>query len=71
MAKQEGIIVEGKVVQSYPNAMFDVVLENGHMIKGHISGKLRKHFIKILPDDVVQIELSPYDLCRGRIIRRN
>ena len=70
MAKEEGIIVEGKVLNAYPNALFDVELGNGVIVKGHVSGNMRKHFIKVLPDDTVQIELSPYDLTRGRIIQR-
>jgi len=71
LAKEEGIIVEGKVIKAHPNAVFDVELENGHIVKGHISGRMRKHYIKILPDDVVQVELSPYDLTRGRIVLRH
>jgi len=60
-------MVEGKVVKAKPNATFDIILENGHMVEGHISGKIRKHYIRILPDDIVEVELSPYDLHRGRI----
>jgi len=70
MAKEEPIEVEGKVVEPLPNAMFRVELENGHRVLAHISGKMRMHFIKILPGDKVTVELSPYDLTRGRIIYR-
>ncbi|HOE56018.1 MAG TPA: translation initiation factor IF-1 [Bacillota bacterium] len=70
MSKQDVIEVEGKVVEALPNAMFQVELENGHRILAHISGKLRMNFIKILPGDKVTIELSPYDLTRGRITWR-
>jgi translation initiation factor IF-1 len=70
MAKEEALEVEGVVIETLPNAMFRVELENGHRVLGHISGKMRKHFIKILPGDKVIIELSPYDLSRGRIIYR-
>ena len=70
MAKQEGIQVEGTVVEPLPNAMFRVKLETGHVILAHISGKMRMHFIRILPGDKVTVELSPYDLERGRIIYR-
>jgi translation initiation factor IF-1 len=62
--------VEGKVLETLPNAMFRVELENGHKVLAHISGKMRMHFIKILPGDKVTVELSPYDLTRGRIIFR-
>ena len=71
MAKEEGIQVEGKVVEPLPNAMFHVELENGHIILAHISGKMRKHYIRILPGDRVFLELSPYDLSRGRIVYRH
>ncbi len=71
MAKQEGIQVEGKVVKSLPNATFIVQLDNGHEILAHISGTMRKHYIRILPDDRVLVELSPYDLTRGRITYRH
>ncbi len=71
MAKQEAIEVEGKVIEPLPNAMFRVELEGGHQILAHISGKMRMHFIKILPGDTVTVELSPYDLTRGRIIYRS
>jgi translation initiation factor IF-1 len=70
MAKEEPIEVEGKVVEPLPNAMFRVELENGHRILAHISGKMRMHYIKILPGDKVTVELSPYDLTRGRITYR-
>ena len=70
MAKEEAIEVEGVVIETLPNAMFRVELKNGHRVLGHISGRMRKHFIKILPGDVVVVELSPYDLGRGRIVYR-
>lgn len=70
MAKEEGIEVEGIVQEALPNAMFKVELENGHEVLGHISGKMRKHYIRILPGDRVKVELSPYDLTRGRITFR-
>jgi len=70
MAKEEALEVEGVVIETLPNAMFRVELENGHRVLGHISGKMRKHFIKILPGDKVIVELSPYDLSRGRIVYR-
>ena len=70
MSKQDVIEVEGKVLEAYPNAMFQVELSNGHKILAHISGKLRMNFIRILPGDKVTIELSPYDLTRGRITWR-
>ena len=70
MAKEEGIQVEGTVVESLPNATFRVQLENGHRLLAHISGKMRMHFIKILPGDKVTVEMSPYDLSRGRIVYR-
>ncbi|PJA29499.1 MAG: translation initiation factor IF-1 [candidate division Zixibacteria bacterium CG_4_9_14_3_um_filter_46_8] len=70
MAKEEAITVDGKVLEPLPNAMFKVELENGHRVLAHISGKMRMHFIKILPGDRVTIELSPYDLNRGRIVYR-
>lgn len=70
MAKQEAIEVEGKVLETLPNAMFRVELPNGHRVLAHVSGKMRMHFIKILPGDSVTMELSPYDLTRGRIIYR-
>jgi translation initiation factor IF-1 len=68
MAKEESIQVEGTVVEALPNAMFRVELESGHKVLAHVSGKMRMHFIKILPGDKVTVELSPYDLSRGRII---
>jgi translation initiation factor IF-1 len=71
MAKEEPIEVEGTVIEPLPNAMFRVELENGHKILAHISGKMRMHFIKILPGDKVTVELSPYDLTRGRITYRS
>ena len=70
MAKEEAIQVEGTIVEPLPNAMFRVELENGHKVLAHMSGKMRMHFIKILPGDKVTIELSPYDLTRGRIVFR-
>ena len=70
MAKEEGVQVEGTVVEPLPNAMFRVELENGHRVLAHISGKMRMNFIKILPGDKVTVELSPYDLNRGRIVYR-
>ncbi len=70
MAKQDAIELEGTVVEPLPNAMFRVELENGHQVLAHISGKMRMHYIKILPGDKVTIELSPYDLDRGRITYR-
>ena len=70
MTKEESIEVQGKVVETLPNAMFRVELENKHMVLAHISGKMRMHFIKILPGDTVTVELSPYDLSRGRITYR-
>jgi translation initiation factor IF-1 len=70
MVKEGAIEVEGVVQEALPNAMFLVKLENGHTILGHISGKMRKHYIRILPGDKVKVELSPYDLTRGRITYR-
>ncbi len=70
MPKEDAIQVEGRVLETLPNAMFRVELENGHKVLAHISGKMRMHFIKILPGDKVTVELSPYDLSRGRIIYR-
>lgn len=70
MVKEEAIRVEGRVLETLPNAMFKVELENKHQILAHISGKMRMHFIKILPGDKVTVELSPYDLTRGRITYR-
>jgi translation initiation factor IF-1 len=71
MAKKEKIQVRGKIVESLPNAYFRVELENGHKILAHISGKMRVHFIRILTGDEVTVELSPYDLTRGRITYRH
>ncbi|NQU95036.1 MAG: translation initiation factor IF-1 [Candidatus Omnitrophica bacterium] len=68
--KEEGIVVEGTVSETLPNAMFRVELENKHKVLAHVSGKMRMYFIRILPGDKVTVELSPYDLTRGRIIRR-
>ena len=70
MPKQSAIEQEGVIVETLPNAMFKVELENGHQILAHISGKLRMNYIKILPGDKVKVELSPYDLSRGRITWR-
>ncbi|HMM39045.1 MAG: translation initiation factor IF-1 [Humidesulfovibrio sp.] len=70
MSKEEAIEVEGVIQEALPNAMFRVELQNGHSILGHISGKMRKHYIRILPGDKVKVELSPYDLTRGRITFR-
>jgi len=70
MQKEAPIEVEGKVIEPLPNAMFRVELDNGHRVLAHISGKMRMHYIKILPGDRVTVELSPYDLTRGRIIYR-
>ena len=71
MPKKDGAIeVEGRVVEPLPNAMFRVQLENGHRVLAHISGKMRQHYIRILPEDRVVVELSPYDLSRGRIVYR-
>ncbi len=70
MAKEKGIQVDGTIEKTLPNATFKVRLENGHEVLAHVSGKMRMHFIKILPGDTVTVELSPYDLTRGRIIYR-
>lgn len=70
MAKKERIEVEGNVIKVLPNTMFRVELANGHLVLAHISGKMRKHYIKILPGDRVLVELSPYDLSRGRVTYR-
>jgi translation initiation factor IF-1 len=70
MPKKESIEVEGAVVEPLPNAMFRVELANGHRVLAHVSGKIRLHFIRILPGDKVLVELSPYDLTRGRITYR-
>ena len=71
MAKEEPIKVQGTVIETLPNAFFKVELENQHQVLAHISGKMRMHFIKILPGDTVTVELSPYDLTRGRITYRS
>jgi translation initiation factor IF-1 len=71
MPKEEPIKVQGTVIETLPNAMFKVELENKHQVLAHISGKMRMHFIKILPGDKVTVELSPYDLTRGRITYRS
>jgi translation initiation factor IF-1 len=68
--KEEAIQVEGEVTENLPNAMFRVKLDNGHVVLAHVSGKMRMHYIRILPGDKVTIELSPYDLSRGRIVYR-
>ena len=70
MSKEESIEVEGTIVEPLPNAMFRVELENGHKVLAHISGKMRMHFIRILSGDKVKVQLSPYDLTRGRITYR-
>ena len=70
MAKEETIQMQGEILETLPNAMFRVKLENGHVVLGHISGKMRMHYIRILPGDRVQVELTPYDLSRGRITYR-
>ncbi|MCI0696476.1 MAG: translation initiation factor IF-1 [bacterium] len=70
MPKEESIKVDGTIIETLPNATFRVELENGHKVLAHISGKMRMHFIKILPGDKVTVELSPYDLSRGRITYR-
>ncbi len=70
MAKEPNIEVDGEIVETLPNAMFKVILENGHEVLAHVSGKMRMHYIKILPGDKVKLELSPYDLSRGRITFR-
>ena len=70
MAKEEAIDVEGTITEALPNAMFRVELDNGHKILAHVSGKMRMHYIRILPGDTVKVELSPYDLTRGRITYR-
>jgi len=71
MAKKDAIRLEATVIDALPNAMFKVELENGHQILAHVSGKMRMHFIRILPGDKVTVEMSPYDLSRGRIVLRN
>ncbi len=71
MGKEDAIQMEGKVIETLPNAMFRVELDNGHKVLAHISGKMRMHYIRILPGDKVTVELSPYDLTRGRIVYRS
>ena len=71
MAKKDAIKVEAKVVDALPNAVFKVELDGGHQIMAHVSGKMRMHFIRILPGDTVTVEMSPYDLTRGRIVMRH
>lgn len=71
MAKKDTIRLQAKVTEALPNAMFKVELENGHKVLAHVSGKMRMHFIRILPGDTVVVEMSPYDLNRGRIVLRN
>lgn len=71
MAKEEAIEMEGTVVEALPNTTFKVELENGHLVNAHISGKMRKHYIRILTGDKVTVQLTPYDLSKGRIIFRN
>ena len=71
MAKKDAISLEAEVVDALPNAVFRVKLENGHEILAHVSGKMRMHFIRIVPGDNVTVEMSPYDLNRGRIVMRN
>jgi translation initiation factor IF-1 len=71
MPKEDSIRVDAKVIDALPNAMFRVELENGHRILAHVSGKMRMHFIRILPGDKVVVEMSPYDLTKGRIILRS
>lgn len=71
MPKEDAIRVEASVLESLPNAMFRVKLENGHILIAHVSGKMRMNFIRILPGDRVTVEMSPYDLARGRIVMRN
>ena len=71
MVKKDAIRLEAKVIEALPNAVFKVELENGHKITAHVSGKMRMHFIRILPGDTVIVEMSPYDLNRGRIVLRH
>jgi translation initiation factor IF-1 len=71
MTKKDAIRLQAEVLEALPNAMFKAKLENGHQILAHVSGKMRMHFIRILPGDMVTVEMSPYDLNRGRIILRN
>ena len=71
MAKEEAIEMEGRIIESLPNTTFKVELENGHVVTAHISGRMRKHYIRILVGDKVTVQLTPYDLSKGRIIFRN
>ncbi len=72
MPKKDGVIeIEGSVVEALPNAMFRVELDNGHKVLAHLSGRMRRHYIRVLLDDVVVVELSPYDLTRGRVVFRH
>ncbi|MDO8303066.1 MAG: translation initiation factor IF-1 [Sedimentisphaerales bacterium] len=71
MTKKDAIRLEAKVIDALPNAVFKVELENGHQILAHVSGKMRMHFIRILPGDTITVEMSPYDLNRGRIVMRH
>jgi translation initiation factor IF-1 len=71
MAKEDNIEMEGTVVETLPNTMFKVELENGHVVTAHISGRMRKHYIRILTGDKVKVELTPYDLSKGRIVYRS
>jgi translation initiation factor IF-1 len=71
MTKKDAIRLQAEVLEALPNAMFKAKLENGHQILAHVSGKMRMHFIRILPGDMVTVEMSPYDLNRGRIVLRN
>ena len=71
MAKEKNIEVDGEIIETLPNAMFRVVIDNGHEVLAHVSGKMRMHFIRILVGDKVKVQLSPYDLTRGRITYRH
>jgi translation initiation factor IF-1 len=71
MTKKDAIRLEAKVIDALPNAVFKVELENGHQILAHVSGKMRMHFIRILPGDTITVEMSPYDLSKGRIVMRH
>ncbi|XZG71068.1 translation initiation factor IF-1 [Chitinibacteraceae bacterium HSL-7] len=71
MAKEDVIQMQGEVLETLPNAMFKIKLENGHVVLGHISGKMRMHYIRILPGDKVTVELTPYDLTKARIVFRS
>ena len=71
MARKDAIKIDGKILETLPNAMFKVELENGHQIMAHVSGKMRMHFIRILNGDTVTVEMSPYDLTKGRIVLRH